>query len=175
MRTGNTDTLLFIHKTKYRFAIIPLALVAGGFILDSTVHVGWSRWVTLAGLIGYVVVQMAFRLRRPLPRQHDHPVILSPLYGKVTAVDGHQITITKGLFHPADVCASRAEFSTEGMHVTPQADQEQGSLIGVVPGAKALQCTIPQGFSIIVQPGTAVKAAETILAEQDAVDTPAHS
>lgn len=175
MNQQTTDTLLFIHKTKYRFAIIPLALVAGGFILDSALHVSWSRWVTLAGLIGYVVLQMAFRLRRSRPAQYDHPVVLSPLYGKITAVDGHQITIAKGLFHPADICASRAQFSREGMHVTPQADQEQGTLIGAIPGTKVLQCTIPEGFRIIVQPGTAVKAAETILAEQDAVDTPAHT
>jgi hypothetical protein len=173
MRAGNTDTLLFIHKTKYRFAIIPLALVAGGFVLDSALHVSWSRWITLAGLVGYVVVQMAFRLRRPCPAQHDHPVVLSPLYGRVTAVDGNQITITKGLFHPADVCASLAQFATVGMHVTTQSDEEQGVLIGAAPGRVVISCTIPAGFSIVVQPGAAVKAAETVLATQDAVATPA--
>lgn len=173
MGSINTDTLLFIHKMKYRFAIIPMAFIAGGFALDSTLHVSWARWVTLAGLIGYVVVQMLFHLRRPRPKQYDHPVILSPVYGRVITMDGNRITISKGFLSPADVCASLAEFDHAGMHIAAHDDEDQGTLIGVLPGAKVLHCVIPEGFNITVQPGAAVKAAETILAQQDAVDTPA--
>ncbi|MCD6181826.1 MAG: hypothetical protein J7K89_05530 [Candidatus Cloacimonetes bacterium] len=160
------DVLVFIQKTKYRYAAIPLLLVVGGFALDAAHIISWSRWISFSGLLGYIVVAALFHLRRPVVPTPEFPVVLSPVCGIVRSVDDAVITIHKRLLDAADVCSSLAVFSSDRMHVIKHDSVDQGTLIGVIPGAVDVQCTIPREFTIIAQPGQRVLAGESVLAQQ---------
>ena len=162
------EYLTKIQKLKYKAAIFPILLVIISFGLNMIFELDQAKYLSIIGLIWYILIIMQFRVRRNVPPESELKIILSPIYGKVTKIDDNCITIKKGFFQPADI-----RYAGQNFDVIIQSKQaiffeEQpslaGKLIGVISSSAICICKIPEEWKVEINIGDNVVAGETILA-----------
>ncbi len=157
-----------IQIKKYQFASIPILIVVAGFLLNSFLNVAVAKYISLFGLMLYVVVIMQFRVTKAVLPKSSGNSVLAPIFGKVTKLEKNTITIQKRFFQPADL---RVSFQTEictfskGSVSRFEVSSQLGRLVGIAIGKIECRCKIPENFVILVENGENVKAGETVLAE----------
>ena len=162
------EYLTKIQKLKYKAAIFPILLVIISFGLNMIFEFDQAKYLSVIGLIWYIFIIIQFRVRRNYPPESETEIVLSPIYGKVTKIEGNSITIKKGLFHAADIRHSgqNIEVIIKSKQVNYFEEQPSlaGRLIGVISSSGICICGIPEGWKIELNVGDKVAAGETILA-----------
>ena len=164
-----TSVLKKIQKKKYTAAIIPIAAVFIGFILNSYLNLDIAKYLSLAGLVGYVLVLGLYRINLANP-DNDDEIILSPINGKVIDIHDGKIIIRKHWLQSSDIRLGSREdnFFLKNIkgkiHYLTDLSPKQGELIGVAPGLVIVEVSIPDQFKIIVEQGAAIEAGTTVLA-----------
>lgn len=162
------EYLTKIQKLKYKAAIFPILLVIISFGLNMIYQLDQVKYLSILGLIWYILIIIRFRIRRNVPPKNESEIILSPIYGTITKIDINMITIKKGLFQAADIRYPGYEinlkFTSKFINLFEKKPNLAGKLIGVVSCKSKCVCTIPDDWNINVHPGDKVIAGETILA-----------
>lgn len=162
------EYLTNIQKLKYKAAIFPILLVFISFGLNLLFEIDQAKYLSVIGLIWYILIIIQFRVRRNYPPESETEIILSPIYGRVTKIENNSITIMKGVFQAADLRYSgqNIELKINSKKVTYFEEQPTltGKLIGVVSSSATCICEIPAGWKIEINIDDKVIAGETILA-----------
>ena len=162
------EYLTKIQKLKYRAAIFPILLVIMSFGLNMVFAFDQAKYLSVIGLIWYILIIIQFRVRRNYPPESETEIILSPIYGKVIKIEDNSITIKKGFFQAADLryTGQNIEIKIESKKVTYFDEQPTltGKLIGVVSYSAICICEIPESWKTEVNIGDKIVAGETILA-----------
>ncbi len=162
------EYLTKLQKLKYRAAIFPIILVFVSFGINIIFEIDQAKYLSIIGLLWYIIIIMKFRVRRNYPPESKSEIILSPIYGKIIKIDDNLITINKGVFQPADLRYSgqNIEVEIKSKQVIFFEDQPTliGKLIGVISSSAFCICAIPNEWKIEINIGDKVVAGETILA-----------
>ncbi|MCF7857794.1 MAG: hypothetical protein K9N07_00515 [Candidatus Cloacimonetes bacterium] len=157
-----------IQQLKYKTAVFPILLVIISFGLNFFFALDLVKYLTLIGLVWYIIILMIFRIKRNYPPLSDSEIIVAPIYGKISKIEGNVITITKSYFQPADLRYSgvntTTDFDSTRVRYFEADPQLTGRLIGVVPAKTKCTCEIPIDWGINVNVGEKVVAGGTILA-----------
>ena len=162
--------LLNIQKQKYKIAVFPILLVLAGFLLQNRFQIELSKYISLAGLLGYIFIVMLHRVNKAIPPISEEGVVFSPISGKISSLDNGMIEITKNAFNPIDLrCAFRSDEINISWKKGKFKFYEQncilpGKLIGMVAGRATCICNFPDNFNVVVKTGEKVIAGESILA-----------
>ena len=89
------EYLTKIQKLKYKAAIFPILLVIISFGLNMIFELDQVKYLSIIGLIWYILIIIQFRVRRNYPPESETDIILSPIYGKITKIEDNSITIIK--------------------------------------------------------------------------------
>lgn len=157
-----------IHKLKYKAAIFPILLVILSFGLNILFELDQVKYLSIIGLIWYILIIIKFRIRRNYPPESESEIVLSPIYGKVIKIEDSFITIKKGIFQSADIryAGQNIEVRIKSKRVSYFEEQPSlvGKLIGIVSSSAICICKIPKDWKIDIISGDKVVAGETILA-----------
>ena len=157
-----------IQKLKYKAAIFPILLVFISFGLNMIFELDQAKYLSIIGLIWYILIIIQFRVRRNYPPESENEIVLSPIYGRVTKIEDNSITIKKGFFQAADIRYSgqNVEVKIDSKKVTYFEEQPTltGKLIGVVSFSAICICEVSKDWKAEVNIGGKVVAGETILA-----------
>jgi hypothetical protein len=163
--------LLRIQKQKYKIATFPILVVVIGFFLHSSFQFAFLKYVSLAGLLGYIFVIMLHKVNKAVPPTCESSCILSPISGKISSIDSRSIEIIKSIFDPIDIrCASNDEnnqsiWKDRKPKFFEENCQLPGKLIGMITGNANCFFDVPDNYKIEVVIGKKVIAGETILAK----------
>lgn len=168
-----TEYLLKIQKIKYNEALIPILLIFSSFAINFIKPYSFVKYLSLLGLLAFFFISLKYRIRKNIPPE-ESGIILSPVYGVVTALDlsTSQLTIKKGFFTPADyrfpAQLDKVVFIIDKGKITlfETTCHIPGKLIGILPLSASIICNIPEGFKIMVEEGQKIIAGETILAAE---------
>ena len=162
------EYLAKIQKLKYKAAVFPILLVIISFGTNLLFDIDQAKYLSVIGLIWYIFIIIQFRITRNYPPESETEIILSPIYGKVTKIEGGSITIKKGSFQSADFryTGQNIEVKIKSKQVTYFEDQPSlaGRLIGVISTSAICICEMPTDWKIEINVGDKVVAGETILA-----------
>lgn len=162
------EYLTKIQKLKYKAAIFPILLVFISFGLNMIFELDQAKYLSIIGLIWYILIIIQFRVRRNYPPESETEIILSPIYGKVIKIEDNLISIKKSFFQAADIRYSgqNIEVKINSKKVTYFEEHPTltGKLIGVVSSSTMCICEIPENWSIQINVDDKVVAGETILA-----------
>lgn len=162
--------LLRIQKQKYKIALFPILLVIAGFLLQTRFQIDLLKYISLAGLLGYVFIIMLHRVNKAVPPISEKSIVLAPISGKVTSLNNGSIEITKNAFAPIDLrCASMNDeidisWKKGKFIFFEQNCRLPGKLIGMVAGRARCNCNFPDHFTVVVKSGDKLIAGESILA-----------
>jgi len=163
--------LLKIQKQKYKIAILPILVVVIGFFFHSSFQFTFLKYVSLAGLLGYVFVIMLHKVNKAVPPVCEQKHILSPISGKITSIKNNKIEIEKSIFDPIDI---RCSTSSDKIDIIwknrkPKFFEENcqlpGKLIGMIIGKVNCILKLPDDYVIDVKEGQKLLAGETIMAK----------
>jgi len=162
------EHLTKIQKLKYKAAFFPILLVIVSFVLNMIYGIDQAKYLSIFGLIWYIIIIIQFRVRRNYPPKSKTEIALSPIYGKVTEIEDRSITIKKGFFQSADIryAGQNIEVTIKSKQVNYFEEQPSlaGRLIGIISSSGICICGIPEGWKIELNIGDKVAAGETILA-----------
>ncbi|MCD6176913.1 MAG: hypothetical protein J7K29_03640 [Candidatus Cloacimonetes bacterium] len=162
------EYLTKIQKLKYKASIFPILLVIISFGLNMIFELDQAKYLSIIGLIWYILNIIRFRVRRNYPPENKNEIILSPIYGKVIKIENNLITIKKGLFQAADIRYSGKNIvvKIKSEHINYFEDQPSlvGKLIGIISSSAICICEITNNYKIEINVGNKVVAGETILA-----------
>jgi hypothetical protein len=162
------EYLTKIQKLKYKAAIFPILLVIISFGLNMIFELDQVKYLSIIGLIWYILIIIQFRVRRNYPPESETDIILSPIYGKITKIEDNSITIIKGFFQAADIRYSGQNIEVKiNSQKTTYFEQQPtllGKLIGIVSSSAICICEIPEDWKIEINTDDKVIAGETILA-----------
>ena len=162
------EYLTKIQKLKYKAAIFPILLVIISFGLNMIFELDQAKYLSVIGLIWYILIIIQFRVRRNYPPESETEIMLSPINGKVFKIEENSITIKKGFFQAADIRYSgqNVEIKIDSPKMTFFEEQPIliGKLIGIVSSSAMCICKIPENWDIQITIGDKVIAGETILA-----------
>ena len=163
--------LLKIQKQKYKIAIFPILIVVISFFLHSSFQFTILKYVSLAGLLGYVFVIMLHKVNKAIPPVCENSCILSPISGKISSIDNNKVEIIKSIFDPIDIRYSNFSDKIDIIwkNKKPLFFEENcqlpGKLIGMIIGKSKCVLQLSDDCEIEVVIGKKIIAGETILAK----------
>jgi len=178
---------LAIQKYKYKYAVIPLSIVLIPFLLSTKSEASYLRYISVTGLICFLIVLFFFRLRKTIPEIREGE-ILAPMNGVIVKVtkSANQTVIILGKkwYHYSDIRTTTEEDSIDATQLTIKNHMAQwkitsvrtrlyengtvgykGRLIGIVPFNCSAELSIKGKFSLNVKEGDKVESGITVLAE----------
>lgn len=164
-----------IQKQKYTAAIVPFILVLIGFFLNNTFNIIWGKYFSLLGLLGFVFILVVYNTEKKVPDVDKHNII-SPVNGKVIAIEKNHITIRKGLFLAADLRLGsidpeyKIKITKGKSYIYSKSPNHQGVLTGIIPGIGEIQVSFPDKFKIEVDLYENLKAGDSLIARNSDCD-----
>ncbi|HPR17501.1 MAG TPA: hypothetical protein PLD62_04570 [Candidatus Cloacimonadota bacterium] len=165
------DYITRIHKAKYKQAILPILLIVITFVINHFFLLEELKYVALLGLIWYALLFLCFRVGRIGYPESDEAKVLSPLHGKATVLNEHQLIITKSIFHPVEIrCPIQKAQITLEWSAQPVFFEERcelsAKLIGFKFGKTKCKITVGEEYMLKIADNEKVIAGKSVLFER---------
>jgi len=168
-----TEYMLKIQKLKFKSAGIPIFLVISGFALNFVYPAEFVKYLSLLGLLLYIIISAKYRVKRNIPPE-ENDIVLSPIYGIIDGIDIDSMTVNfkKGFISPADFrCSSNDDdigfdVLAGKLTVFEEHPDLRGKLIGILPGSARVICSLNSKYEIVVSIGERISSGETVIARK---------
>ena len=165
--------LLQIQKIKYKYMSVPAIIVLGSFFANFYVENDNLKFISLFGLLLYLVILFYFKINRSFQPDKEESV-LSPITGTVASFDEQsRIVKIKKKFHhnieirnPSEIDEIIPNF-TGKTNIFVINSQLKGELIGVMIGSGMSELKIPVNHISKISVGEFVHSGQSIFIKEN--------